>query len=216
MALGFLEMSLAENFCNGIPLGHTIERRRHVRRAAHRRRRCSTARSAHLDSALRGEQGHGRAQATFIQQASLILKARILDRPGQVRGGARRSCRRRRSVDVSVLVRDLAGARATSLGLWSIVNSTARLSVSDSVGDRQRRADADEERASVRVGERSARAGASLAARCRRQSSPKTVRRRMFVQLIWGRFDPIADGVGHRRAPDRSRGEAARRTTSPA
>ena len=34
MSLGFLEMSLAENFCNGIPLGHTVNGVVHVRARA--------------------------------------------------------------------------------------------------------------------------------------------------------------------------------------
>ena len=49
MALGFIEMTLAENFCNGIPLGSTIKRRRglHARRTSSRARtpRCTTSRS---------------------------------------------------------------------------------------------------------------------------------------------------------------------------
>ena len=51
--LGFLEMSLAENFCNGIPLGHTIAGVLTFGRAADRRRRCYDSASAHLDTALR-------------------------------------------------------------------------------------------------------------------------------------------------------------------
>ena len=42
-SLAFLELSLAENFCNGIPLGHTIIGRRDVRTGVDRRYRCSTA-----------------------------------------------------------------------------------------------------------------------------------------------------------------------------
>ena len=62
MALGFIEMTLAENFCNGIPLGTQRQRRRrlHVARlqAAHERR--SVRRRAHAHRQRAGDSRHRR------------------------------------------------------------------------------------------------------------------------------------------------------------
>ena len=80
-------------------------------------------------------------------------------------------------------------AKSVSLGLWSIVNSTARLSVSDSF-EIVNGAPTPPRTRAVRVGERPARFDKPGS-----QVSPKVVAEDgftpQFVQLIWGRFDPI-------------------------
>jgi len=127
MSLGFLEMSLAENFCNGIPLGHTINGVFTYGPGLSDAEVLDSA-SAHLDSAL-AINTKTSAQATFIKQATEILKARVLIDQGKFSSAP-------------ALVADVdskyayymatSQAKGTSLGMWSIVNSTARLSVSDS------------------------------------------------------------------------------------
>ena len=76
MSLGFLEMSLAENFCNGIPLGHTVNGVVTYGPGLTDAQVLDSA-SAHLDSALAINTGTS-AQAVFIKQGTLILKARVL------------------------------------------------------------------------------------------------------------------------------------------
>ncbi|MGH7616886.1 MAG: hypothetical protein ACREPM_06625 [Gemmatimonadaceae bacterium] len=127
MSLGFLEMSLAENYCNGIPLGHTVSGVFTYTAGLPDAEVLDSA-SVHLDSAL-AINTKTSAQATFIHQASEILKARVLIDQGKFSSAP-------------AVVADVptnyayymatSQAKGTSLGLWSIVNSTARLSVSDS------------------------------------------------------------------------------------
>lgn len=129
LSLGFLEMSLAENFCNGIPLGHTVNGQVTYGVPLTDAQVLDSA-SAHLDTALAVNKGSS-AQAIFIRQASLIIKARILVDQGKFTEAAA-------LVPGSAVPSSYQYLFATSqskgenLGLWSIVNSTARLSVSDS------------------------------------------------------------------------------------
>lgn len=129
MSLGFLEMSLAENFCNGIPLGHTVNGVVTYGNPLTDAQVLDSA-SAHLDTALAINKGTS-AQATFIKQASLLVKARILVDQGQYAAAAA-------LVPSSVIPNSYSynfatsSAKGETLGLWQIVNSTARLSVSDS------------------------------------------------------------------------------------
>lgn len=128
-ALGFLELSLAENYCNGIPLGHTIAG---VTTYGPPLTDAEVIDSAimHFDSSMAVNKGASN-QATFIHQQSLVLKARALVDKGQFDAAAA-------LVPSSVVPSNFSYNFATSqpknesLGLWQIVNSTARLSVSDS------------------------------------------------------------------------------------
>ena len=172
-------------------------------------RRCSTARSTHLDSALAINTGTS-AQATFIKQTSLDPQGAHADRPGQVRRGARRSSRRRGAIDVSATYFATSQAKGVSLGIWSIVNSMARLSVSDSAEivngaptptkNALPFASAKDPRVPVLVGGSATSAG----------RRPRTVRRRSSSNSSSGTVRSDPDGVRHRRAADRSRGEAQR------
>jgi hypothetical protein len=188
MALGFLEMSLGENFCNGIPLGHTVSGVVTYGAPLTDAQVLDSA-VAHLDSALAINTGTS-AQATFIRQATSILKARVLVDKGQFAAAAA-------LVPVSSVPSNFgyffatSQAKNVSLGLWSIVNSTARLSVSDSfevvngaVSTTKNAlpfASANDPRVSIKSGN----AVSPVVA-------PEDGATPMFVQLIWGRFDPIA------------------------
>ena len=164
---------------------------------------------AHLDSAL-ARQRQRRTPATFIQQASLILKARILVDKGKFAAAAalvrHAPCRR----TTSTCSATSPARNNDDLGIWQIVNSTARLTVSDSfeivngvptsTKNALPFASANDPRVPVKRGQRGDAEG-------RRRGRH---RRRMFVQLIWDRDDPIAMVVGHRRASDRGGSEAQR------
>ncbi len=191
-SLAFLELSLAENFCNGIPLGHTISGVVTYGPALTDLQVLDSA-SAHLDTALIINKGTS-AQAGFIHQQSLILKARVLVDQGKFSDAAA-------LVPISAVPSNYgyffatSQAKNTSLGLWSIVNSTARLSVSDSfeivngapttTKNALPFASANDPRVSIKPGS---------------QVSPKVVAEDgftpQFVQLIWARFDPIAEVSG--------------------
>src|SRR6185437_8536637 len=191
-SLAFLEMSLAENFCNGIPLGHTVSGEVTYGAPLTDAQVLDSA-ITHLDSAL-AINGKTSSQAQFIHQQSLILKARVLVDQGKFDAAAA-------LVPTSAIPSNYAyyfatsQAKNTSLGLWSIVNSTARLSVSDSfeivngipttTKNALPFASANDPRVNIKAGS---------------AVTPKVVAEDgttpQFVQLIWGRFDPIAEVSG--------------------
>jgi starch-binding outer membrane protein, SusD/RagB family len=191
-SLAFLELSLAENFCNGIPLGHTISGEVTYGVPLTDAQVLDSA-NTHLDSAL-AINSKSSAQAQFIHQQSLILKARVLVDQGKFDAAAA-------LVPTSTIPSNFAyyfatsQAKNTSLGLWSIVNSTARLSVSDSfeivngspstTKNALPFASAGDPRVNIKAGS---------------AVSPKVVAEDgstpQFVQLIWARFDPIAQVSG--------------------
>ena len=191
-SLAFLEISLAENFCNGIPLGHTVAGVVTYGAPLSDAQVLDSA-LTHLDSAVAINKGTS-AQAVFIQQQSAILKARALVDKGSFATAAG-------LVTTSAVPTTYAyyfatsQAKNVSLGLWSIVNSTARLSVSDSVENINGIptttknalpfASANDPRVNIKAGS---------------AVTPKVVAEDgttpQFVQLIWGRFDPIPEVSG--------------------
>ncbi len=182
MALAFLEMSLAENYCNGIPLGHTTAASFTFGPALTDAQVLDSA-SAHLDTALAINKGTS-AQATFVKQATSILKARVLVDQGKF-AAARGAGRSAVPSTYSYILRDVAGEGGVSHGHWSIVNSTARVSVGDSfeiVNGAQRPS---------RTRCRSRRRTTRACRYARRQATPTVVAEDgstpLFVeQLIWG------------------------------
>jgi hypothetical protein len=186
MGLAFLETSLAENFCNGIPLGHTDAGIVTYGTPLTNAQVLDSA-SAHLDSALAVNTGSS-ANALFVKQASLVLKARVLVDKGQFAQAAALVPTSAVPTTYQYLLSTSAG-KGESFGTWSIVNSTARLSVSDSSevinGSPQVTknalpfASANDPRVPVKSG-----ADAGVA--------PEDATTPMFVQMIWARFDPVA------------------------
>jgi hypothetical protein len=81
MALGFVEMSLAENYCNGIPLGSTKNGEVTLGPPLSNAEVFDSA-SAHVDNALALATGSD-DDAAFVRRAALIPKARILVDQGQ-------------------------------------------------------------------------------------------------------------------------------------
>ena len=143
--------------------------------------------SAHLDSAL-AINTKTSTQATFIRQATEILKARVLIDQGKFSSAP-------------AVIADVPSsyayymatsqAKGTSLGMWSIVNSTARLSVSDSfeivngtptpTKNALPFASAKDPRVPVTFG-----GSASPPVVAEDGSTPQ------FIESLYGRFDPIA------------------------
>jgi hypothetical protein len=128
MALGFLETSLAENFCNGIPLGHTVSGVVTYGPALTDAQVLDSA-SAHLDSALAAVTGTD-VNSVFVHNAALVVKARILTDQGKFTQAAALLA----SVPTSFQYLFATDPSSTSddNGIWNIQVSQQRLSVSDS------------------------------------------------------------------------------------
>jgi hypothetical protein len=193
MGLGFIEMSLAENYCNGIPLGHTTAGEVSVGPGLTNAQVFDTA-ATHLDSALLNIKGSD-AGSVFVRQAALILKARILVDKGQFAAAAA-------LVPVSAVPTSyqyLFTESASNGGLednghWQVQVSTTRLTVGDSfdligttpnlIKNALPFVSAKDPRVPTKGPTGTAEDG----------STP------MFVNLIWGRKDPLpmASGIDAR------------------
>ncbi|HVT37446.1 MAG TPA: hypothetical protein VHE78_00230 [Gemmatimonadaceae bacterium] len=187
MALGFTEMSLAENFCNGIPLGATIAGQQSLGPPLTNAQVYDTA-SAHLDTALAINTGTD-ASSIVIKNAALITKARILVDKGQFAAAAA-------LVPAAIVSSTYQYIFVTSvptgdLGIWSLNNSVARITVSDSfdilngavntVKNALPFASANDPRVPVK-------AGSALNPKITAEDGTTP----MFIQQIWpGRSDPI-------------------------
>jgi hypothetical protein len=183
--LAFLELSLAENFCNGIPLGHTVQGVVTYGTPLTNQQVLDSA-LVHVDSALTVNVGSTDAasQSQFIRRASQLIKTRILIDQGKFAQAAGLTTAVPSSYGYMLAT---SQAKNESFGLWSIVNSTARLSVSDSAElingvptptkNALPFASANDPRVPVQSGK-----DANVA--------PEDATTPMFVQKIWGRFDP--------------------------
>jgi len=183
--MAFLELSLAENFCNGIPLGSTVNGVITYGTPLTNAQVLDSA-MTHVDSALAVNAGNADAasQSTFIRRASQLIKARILIDQGKF-------------TDVAALTTAIPStysyllatsqAKNESFGVWLINNSVARLSVSDSseiingaptaTKNALPFASAHDPRVPVQSGE-------DAGVPSEDATTP------MFIQKIWGRFDP--------------------------
>jgi hypothetical protein len=128
MALGFLETSLAENFCNGIPLGHTVSGVVTYGTALTDAQVLDSA-SSHLDSALATVTGTDVGSA-FVHNAALIVKARILTDQGKFSQAA--ALLGSVPTGFQYLFATDPASSSDDNGVWNIQVSQQRLSVSDS------------------------------------------------------------------------------------
>jgi starch-binding outer membrane protein, SusD/RagB family len=126
--LGFLEMSLADNFCNGIPLGSTVNGVQTFGAPLTDAQVYDSA-SAHLDSALALTTATD-AGTVGIHNAMLVMKARILVDKGQYAAAAAITGPVPTSFQYTMTFSATGGG---SNGVWSLVNSIARVTVGDSV-----------------------------------------------------------------------------------
>ncbi len=126
--LGYLEMSLADNFCNGIPLGHTIAGVQTFGQPLPGLQVYDSA-SAHLDSALALSNASD-ANSVAIHQFAQIVKGRILVNEGQFAAAATVVASVPTSYQYTITGSTGGGG---GNGVWSLVTSTARITVADSV-----------------------------------------------------------------------------------
>jgi hypothetical protein len=130
VALGFVEMSMAENYCNGIPLGHTDNGNVVLGGPLTNAQVYDTA-SAHLDTALAIATGSD-AGSVFVRQAALITKARILVDKGQFAAAAALVPTSAVPSTYQYVWTTSSSNNADDLGIWVLNNSIARITVSDS------------------------------------------------------------------------------------
>lgn len=130
MALGFVEMSLAENYCNGIPLGSTVDGVVNLGPPLSNAEVLDSA-LVHLDKALATITGDDDG-SVFVRRAALITKARVLVDLGRYDEAAA-------LVPASAVPSGYQYVWTTSPsdndddnGLWILNNFIARITVSDS------------------------------------------------------------------------------------
>lgn len=126
--MGFMEMTLADNFCNGIPLGHTIAGVQSFGTPLTIQQVYDSA-SAHADSAI-ALSNAGDAGTVAIHKAALVLKARVLVAKGQFAAAAALLAPVETNYQYTMTFSATGGG---SNGIWTLVNSVARITVADSV-----------------------------------------------------------------------------------
>lgn len=133
MALGFIEMTLAENFCNGIPLGSNARGVVDYSSPDFRPRTNAEVfaiASAHYDTALAVIGSSSTTDAVAVRNATLIAKARTLVDLGQFAAAAALVAPVPTSYQYVFVTQ--ASSNNDDLGLWTLNNSIARMSVGDS------------------------------------------------------------------------------------
>ena len=195
MSLGFIELSMAESYCNGIPLGSALNGNVVLGPPLTNAQVYDSAK-AHLDTALLIATGTD-AGSVFIRTSALVVQARILVDQGQYAAAA--------ALVGSVpsthqyLWTTDPGNNSDDNGIWSNISNTARMSVADSgditngapnvIKNALPFASANDTRVPTKPGS---------------QVTPKVVAEDgstpLFVQLIWGRDDPlpVASGIDAR------------------
>jgi len=126
--LAFMEMTLADNFCNGIPLGHTINGVQTFGDPLTTQQVYDSA-SAHLDSALALTNASD-AGTVGIHNYAALLKGRILIDKGNFAAVATVTANVPTTFQYTMTFSSTGGG---TNGIWSLVNSIARVTVADSV-----------------------------------------------------------------------------------
>jgi hypothetical protein len=136
MALGFIEMTLAENFCNGTPLGSN--KAGVVDYTAAEFKPFTNAEVydialSHIDSALAILGGATDVNTVAVRQATLITKARILVDKGQYAAAAALVPSSVIPTSYQYVFITQASTNSDDLGIWILNNSIARMTVGDSI-----------------------------------------------------------------------------------
>jgi hypothetical protein len=138
LALGFLEMSLAEDFCNGIPLGSN--KKGVIDYSSPEFKPLTNVEVyaialTHVDSALTVLGSATDAASVFVRQAALITKARILIDQNRSQATAAAALVPTSVVPTSYqyLWTSSTASNNDDLGTWTLNNSIARITVSDSL-----------------------------------------------------------------------------------
>ncbi len=134
MAMGFIEMTLAENFCNGIPLGSNDQGVVDYSGPDFKPRTDAEVYDvalAHIDSALTIVGAATDANSVAVHNASVIVKARILvDKGGQFAQAA--TLVGPIATSYQYLFITQASSNGDDSGFWTLNNSISRMSVGDS------------------------------------------------------------------------------------
>jgi hypothetical protein len=188
MALGFVEMSLAENYCNGIPLGSTTNGEVTLGPPLSNAEVFDSA-SAHLDAALQSISGDD-DESVFMRRAALITKARILVDQGRYAEAAALVSESAVPSNYQYVWTTDPADNGDDLGIWTLNNSVARITVSDSFDiingvpnvteNALPFASANDPRVPVASGDD-----------VDPPVAPEDGTTLQFVQLLWGRDDPI-------------------------
>jgi hypothetical protein len=126
--LAFFEMTLADTYCNGIPLGHTINGVQTLGAPLTTQQVYDSA-SAHLDTALQIITGAD-AQSIFARRAAQVYKARVLVMKGQFAAAA--ALVSVANVPTTYQYDMAFSSKSGTNGLWTVANSIARITVGDS------------------------------------------------------------------------------------
>jgi hypothetical protein len=131
MALAFVEMSLAENYCNGIPLGHTESGVVTLGPGLTNQQVYDSA-LVHIDSALGFLTGSD-TTTLRVKPAASIVKARILiDKGSQTGAAAALVPTAAIPSTYQYLWTSSTALNSDDNGIWVLNNSVARISVADS------------------------------------------------------------------------------------
>jgi hypothetical protein len=131
VSLAFVELSLAENYCNGIPLGSTENGVVTLGQPLTNQQVLDSA-SAHLDTALLVTTAND-AGSVFIRQTAWVTKARVLVDKGQWQQAAALVTTTNVPSTFQYVWTSSAALNTDDLGIWTLVNSVARVSVADSI-----------------------------------------------------------------------------------
>jgi starch-binding outer membrane protein, SusD/RagB family len=129
MELAFFEMTLADNYCNGIPLGHT-ENGQRTNGSPLPIAQVYDSASNHLDTALALSSKATDAGSVYINRAARVWKARVMI--AKDKANAATAAALLATVPTTFVYDMTFSSVSGSNGMWSLVNSTARISVSDS------------------------------------------------------------------------------------
>jgi hypothetical protein len=141
VGLAFIENNMAEDFCNGIPLG--FNKSGDVGGYAGPEFKPLTNAEVydvaltHVDSALTYLGSASDAASTFIRQAALITKARILVNKGQYAAAAALVPTSAVPTTYQYLFTTSSASNNDDNGIWTLNNSVSRVTVSDSAFDYQ-------------------------------------------------------------------------------
>jgi len=129
MELAFFEMTMADNYCNGIPLGHT-DNGVSVNGAPLTIQQVYDSASAHLDTALALSGKGSDAGSVYINRAARVWKARVLIAKDKANAGAAAALVT--AVPTSFVYDMTFSSVSGANGMWTLNNSTARIGVADS------------------------------------------------------------------------------------
>ena len=127
--LAFFEFTMADNYCNGIPLGHT-EAGVRVNGEPVSILQVYDSAANHLDTAITFSAKGSDAGSVFINRLARVWKARVLIAKDKANAGAAAALVA--NVPTTYVYDMTFSSVSGSNGMWSLNNSTARISVADS------------------------------------------------------------------------------------